>query len=79
MKYRDLRDFAAQLERKGELKRVVQPVSPILEMTALADRVLRVGGPAIWFEAAPGRPVPVLANLFGTPQRVALGDRKSVV
>ena len=73
MKYRDLRDFAAQLERKGELRRVAQAVSPHLEMTALADRVLRAGGPAILFEAVPGRAVPVLANLFGTPQRVALG------
>ena len=73
MKYRDLRDFAAQLERKGELQRVMAPISPHLEMTALADRVLRAGGPALWFAPAPGRPVPVLANLFGTPQRVALG------
>ena len=49
MKYRDLRDFVDQLERMGELRRVTQAVSPHLEMTALADRVLRAGGPAIWF------------------------------
>ena len=73
MKYRDLRDFAAQLERRGELRRVQAPVSPALEMTALADRVLRAGGPALWFEQVPGHTVPVLANLFGTPQRVAWG------
>jgi 4-hydroxy-3-polyprenylbenzoate decarboxylase len=73
MKYRDLRDFAAQLERLGELKRVAASVSPALEMTALADRVLRAGGPALWFEAPTGHRVPVLANLFGTPRRVALG------
>ncbi|MDH4392343.1 MAG: UbiD family decarboxylase [Aquabacterium sp.] len=73
MKYRDLRDFAAQLERMGELKRVAQPVSPQLEMTALADQVLRAGGPALWFSQPTGHTTPVLANLFGTPRRVALG------
>ena len=73
MKYRDLRDFAAQLERMGELRRVADSVSPQLEMTALADRVLRAGGPALWFERPTGHSVPVLANLFGTPRRVALG------
>jgi 4-hydroxy-3-polyprenylbenzoate decarboxylase len=73
MKYRDLRDFCAQLERRGELKRVSPPVSTVLEMTALADRVLRAGGPALWFERPEGFDVPVLANLFGTPQRVAMG------
>ncbi len=73
MKYRDLRDFAAQLERGGELRRVGEPISPVLEMTALADRVLRAAGPALWFERPSGFTVPVLANLFGTPRRVALG------
>ena len=73
MKYRDLRDFAANLEGFGELNRVTAPVSPKLEMTALADRVLRQEGPALWFENPTGYDVPVLANLFGTPHRVALG------
>src|ERR1700754_4063389 len=73
MKYRDLRDFAANLEGSGELRRVTAPVSPHLEMTALADRVLRQGGPALLFENPTGYRVPVLANLFGTPHRVALG------
>ena len=73
MKYRDLRDFAAQLEGLGELRRVAQPVSPQLEMTALADRVLRADGPALWFEQPTGYGTPVLANLFGTTRRVALG------
>ena len=78
MKYRDLRDFIAQLEKLGELKRVTAPVSPHLEMTEICDRVLRSQGPAILFEN-PARPdrtgynMPVLANLFGTPHRVALG------
>ena len=73
MKYRDLRDFAAQLDGLGELRRVAQPVSPQLEMTALADRVLRADGPALWFEQPTGYGTPVLANLFGTTRRVALG------
>jgi 4-hydroxy-3-polyprenylbenzoate decarboxylase len=69
--YRDLRDFIAQLEQAGDLKRVPQPVSPHLEMTALCDRVLRAGGPALLFENPAGHTMPVLGNLFGTPERVA--------
>jgi 4-hydroxy-3-polyprenylbenzoate decarboxylase len=77
MKYRDLREFCAGLEAQGELRRVVEPVSTRLEMTALSDRVLRSAGPALWFEQPVGMPgrrhMPALTNLFGTPRRVALG------
>ncbi len=73
MKYQDLRDFIVQLERLGELKRIAVPVSPHLEMTEVADRVLRAGGPALLFAHPVGHKIPVLANLFGTPRRVALG------
>ncbi len=73
MKYRDLREFVVGLEAMGELRRVSEPVSPVLEMTALSDKVLRANGPALLFEQAKGFDVPVLANLFGTPRRVALG------
>ena len=78
MKYKDLRDFIAQLEKIGELKRVTAPVSPYLEMTEICDRVLRAQGPAVLFENVAGHnmspnKIPVLANLFGTPRRVALG------
>jgi 4-hydroxy-3-polyprenylbenzoate decarboxylase len=73
MRYKDLRDFIAQLEKLGELKRVTAPVSPNLEMTEICDRVLRAQGPAILFENPAGHAIPVLANLFGTPRRVALG------
>ncbi len=73
MKYRDLREFIALLEARGELKRITVPVSPELEMTEIADRVLRQGGPALLFERPTGHEVPVLVNLFGTTGRVALG------
>jgi 4-hydroxy-3-polyprenylbenzoate decarboxylase len=73
MKYRDLRDFIQQLEAQGEVARVTKSVSPRLEMTALSDRVLRAGGPALLFTEPAGYKFPVLANLFGTPKRVALG------
>jgi 4-hydroxy-3-polyprenylbenzoate decarboxylase len=73
MKYRDLREFIQQLEAQGELKRITASVDPKLEMTEIADRVLRAEGPALLFENPKGSSTPVLANLFGTPRRVALG------
>ncbi len=73
MKYHDLRDFIAQLEAIGELKRIATPIDTRLEMTEICDRVLKAGGPAILFEQPKGHSIPVLANLFGTPRRVALG------
>ena len=73
MKYRDLRDFMAQLERRGELKRITVEVDPRLEMTEICDRVLRSRGPALLFERPKGHSIPVLGNLFGTPLRVAYG------
>jgi 4-hydroxy-3-polyprenylbenzoate decarboxylase len=73
MVYKDLRDFMAQLEQLGELKRVSVPVSPYLEMTALCDRSLRADGPALLFEHPTGHGMPVLGNLFGSTRRVALG------
>jgi 4-hydroxy-3-polyprenylbenzoate decarboxylase len=73
MKYHDLRDFITQLEQLGELKRIGVEVDPKLEMTEIADRVLRAGGPALLFANPKGQSIPVLANLFGTPRRVALG------
>ncbi|WP_413736177.1 4-hydroxy-3-polyprenylbenzoate decarboxylase [Sodalis sp. RH21] len=73
MKYRDLRDFLSLLEQRGELKRITLPIDPYLEMTEIADRTLRAGGPALLFEHPKGYDMPVLCNLFGTPGRVALG------
>ena len=77
--YADLRGFLARLESLGELKRIDVEVDPRLEMTELCDRVLKAGGPALLFEKPKGHSIPVLANLFGTGRRVALGmGRESV-
>ena len=82
MNYADLRDFITQLEARGELRRIKTPVDTYLEMTEIADRVLRAGGPVLLFErpVTKGVPqaIPVLANLFGTPQRVAMGMGEDV-
>ena len=73
MHYQDLRDFIRQLEAAGQLQRISHPVDPVLEMTEICDRTLRAGGPALLFENPLGSDTPVLANLFGTAQRVASG------
>ena len=73
MKYRDLRDFLAGLESRGELRRISAEVDPVLEITEICDRTLRAKGPALLFENPKGSDVPLLGNLFGTPERVAYG------
>jgi len=73
MKYHDLREFIAKLEQEGELRRVHTEVDPYLEMTEICDRTLRANGPALLFERPKGGDIPVLANLFGTVRRVAMG------
>jgi len=72
MQYHDLRDFLGQLESRGLLRRVGVEVDPKLEMTEICDRTLRAAGPALLFERPKGFGIPVLGNLFGTPERVAL-------
>jgi 3-octaprenyl-4hydroxybenzoate decarboxylase (EC 4.1.1.-) len=71
--FKDLRDFIELLEKRGQLKRIKHPVSPHLEITEICDRTLRAGGPALLFENVEGHTFPLLGNLFGTPERVALG------
>ena len=68
----NFRDFLDYLEQQGELKRISYPVNPHLEMTEIADRVLRSQGPALLFENPIGYEIPVLCNLFGTAKRVAM-------
>ena len=78
MAFESLRDFLEALERSGQLIRVSQPVSTVLEMTEIQTRLLAEGGPAVLFENPvdeTGQPsqMPVLVNLFGTVARVAHG------
>nr|MCH9670656.1 UbiD family decarboxylase [Gammaproteobacteria bacterium] len=73
MRYRDLREFISYLESIGELVRVSAEVDPKLEITEICDRTLRRDGPALLFENPKGSNLPLLANLFGTTRRVALG------
>ncbi|EOG7752625.1 4-hydroxy-3-polyprenylbenzoate decarboxylase [Vibrio cholerae] len=73
MNFKDLRDFLDYLEQRGELKRITHPIDPHYEMTEISDRTLRVKGPALLFENPLGYDFPVLTNLFGTPERVAMG------
>ncbi|MWN05882.1 4-hydroxy-3-polyprenylbenzoate decarboxylase [Gilliamella sp. Pas-s95] len=73
MHFSNFRDFLDYLEQQGELKRITFPVNPYLEMTEIADRVLRSEGPALLFENPIGYDMPVLCNLFGTAKRVAMG------
>ncbi len=73
MIYSDLRSFLTLLEKNGELKEVTVPVDPYLEITEICDRTLRRGGPALLFTHPKHSQIPLLGNLFGTTQRVALG------
>ena len=72
MPCKDLREFIALLEREGDLKRIATEVDPVLEITEISDRTLRANGPALLFENVKGSRMPLLANLFGHPRRVAM-------
>jgi 4-hydroxy-3-polyprenylbenzoate decarboxylase len=69
--YDDLRDFLARLERDGELRRVGVPVDPVLEVSEIVQRVIRVGGPALLFERPTAGSMPLAINVFGTEARMA--------
>lgn len=79
MHYKDLREFIDQLEKDGDLKRIKQRIDPNLEITEISDRTLRQKGPALLFEQAGDSAIPLLANLFGTAQRVARAMGESQV
>lgn len=72
MAYNSLMDFVQVLEREGELKRIAHPVNAALEITEIADRVMKKGGPALLFENVVGKDIPVLINAFGSFKRAAL-------
>jgi 4-hydroxy-3-polyprenylbenzoate decarboxylase len=71
MPYNSLSDFLQALERDGELRRIAHPVKAELEITEIADRVMKSGGPALLFENVVGKQIPVLINAFGSAKRMA--------
>ncbi|HZP81063.1 MAG TPA: menaquinone biosynthesis decarboxylase [Chthonomonadaceae bacterium] len=74
MAYNDFQDFLARLESEGELKRIRVPVDPYLEITEVADRVMKRpdGGPALLFEQPTGKNIPLAINVFGSRKRMSL-------
>lgn len=72
MAYRDLQEFVRRLEEAGELHRVRVPVSPRLEISEIADRVTKAGGPALLFERVEGSEIPLLINAYGSAKRMAM-------
>ena len=73
MAYSGMGAFVRALDERGWLARIAREIDPYLELAAIADRVMKSGGPALLFENAKGARMPVLANLFGTAERVAAG------
>ncbi len=71
MHVRDVRGFLDMLEERGQLVRITERVSPELEITALADRAVKSGGPALLFENVEGAELPLAINLYGTRERMA--------
>ncbi len=72
MAYKNLRDFIAKLEKEGELRRISAEVDPVLEISEIADRANRAGGPALLFERPKGSKVPLLINMLGSERRMNL-------
>ena len=72
MAYTDLREFIRVLEKNGELKRVTDEVDPVLEITEIADRAVKQGGPALLFENPKGYGIPVLINAFAGMRKMEL-------
>jgi 4-hydroxy-3-polyprenylbenzoate decarboxylase len=75
MAFKDLQHYIEELESRQDLKRIAAAADPVLEITEIADRVVKSGGPALFFERVKGSSYPVAINLFGTLERVcfALG------
>lgn len=73
MTFTDLREFLDHLYKKGLLKKVKVEVDPCLEVSAIQDRLVAKAGPAVLFENVRGGNIPIVANIFGTAERVALG------
>ena len=72
MAYKNLSEFIARLEKAGELKRISVEVDPVLEITEIAHRATRAGGPALLFERPKGSRIPLLINMLGSQKRINL-------
>ncbi len=74
MTYESLKEFITRLESEGELVRITEPVSPILEIAEITDRVSKSpdGGKALLFENVEGSAMPVLINAFGSWRRIKM-------
>jgi 4-hydroxy-3-polyprenylbenzoate decarboxylase len=72
MAYRDLREFVRALEDKKELKRIPFEVDPVLEIAEFADRAVKSGGPALFFERPKGSDIPVLINSFASTRKMEI-------
>lgn len=72
MGFKNLGEFLKVLRDEGELVEVKAPVDPVLEVTAIYDRVVKKGGPAILFKNVLGSSMPLAINLFGSPKRMSM-------
>jgi 4-hydroxy-3-polyprenylbenzoate decarboxylase len=72
MPYKNLHEFIDTLDFIGELKRITAEVDPYLEITEIADRISKSGGPALLFEKVKASPFPLLINAFGSYRRMEL-------
>jgi len=74
MSHVDVNAFIADLDKRGELARISEPVDPHLEISALVDRVSKTpgGGPGLLFEKPGSHTMPVAANIYGSMSRICL-------
>ena len=72
MAYRDFQEFLLRLEQEGELKRIRYPLDPYLEITEVADRVMKSGGPGLLIERPKGYDIAVAINTMGSKRRMSL-------
>ena len=72
MHYANLRDFISELKKRGEIIQIREPISSELEITEIADRMVKKGGPALYFEQVIGKDFPVVIGLYGSKKRMAL-------
>ena len=75
MTAKNVAEFLDRLRARGDLATLAERVSPILEITEIADRAVKSGGPALLFENVEGSEFPVAINLFASRERMreALG------